>query len=114
MSLAWLRASFHHLHSSIKNIINEIAIAYKVDDELLMGRPTGMHGARLEAKVIFIVCLEQHLNDFIRAVEDADVDVIQVLASPFASSIVSLSKTQRVCRLRARKHWIRNGFFGRI
>jgi cell division protein FtsA len=79
-----------------KKIIYSIPIAYKIDGQLLMGRPSGMHGTKLEAKVLFVVCLEQHLNDLIKAVEEADIDVIDVVASPIAAGIVNLTKTQKI------------------
>jgi cell division protein FtsA len=79
-----------------KKIIYSTPIAYKIDGQLLMGRPLGMHGTKLEARVLFIVCLEQHLNDLIKAVEDADVEVIDVVASPIAASFVNLTKTQKI------------------
>ena len=79
-----------------KKIVYSIPIAYKIDGQLLMGRPSGMHGTKLEAKVLFIVCLEQHLNDLIKAVEEASIEVIDVIASPIAASIVNLTKTQKI------------------
>ncbi|MFA6340848.1 MAG: cell division protein FtsA [Candidatus Paceibacterota bacterium] len=79
-----------------KKIIHSIPQIYKIDDQLLIGRPTGMHGVKLETKVLFVLCLEQHLNDVIRSVEDAGIEVIDVMASPLAASIVSLNKTQKI------------------
>ncbi|MDD4803703.1 MAG: cell division protein FtsA [Candidatus Pacebacteria bacterium] len=79
-----------------KKIIYSIPIAYKIDGQLLMGRPSGMHGTKLEARVLFVVCLEQHLNDLIKAVEEANVEVIDIVASPIAASIVNLTKTQKI------------------
>ena len=79
-----------------KKIIHSIPLSYKIDDQTLMGRPKGMHGNKLEAKMLFVVCLEQHLNDLIRATEEADIEVIDVMASPIAASFVSLSKTQKI------------------
>lgn len=79
-----------------KKIIYSTPIAYKIDGQLLMGRPSGMHGTKLEAKVLFIVCLEQHLNDLIKAIEEADIEVIDVIASPIAASVVNLTKTQKI------------------
>ena len=79
-----------------KKIIYSIPIVYRIDGQLLMGRPSGMHGSKLEAKVLFIVCLEQHLNDIIKAVEESDIEVIDVIASPIAASIVNLTKTQKI------------------
>ncbi len=79
-----------------KKIILTIPLAYKIDEEMLIGRPIGMHGVKLESRALFVVCLEQHLNDLIRAVEEADVEVLDVMASILAASLVNLSKTQRV------------------
>ncbi len=79
-----------------KKIIHSIPLAYKVDDQVLLGRPKGMHGNKLEAKVLFIVALEQYIDDLITAVEDAGLNVEDVMAGPFASSLVNLSKTQKI------------------
>ncbi len=79
-----------------KKIIYSTPIAYKIDGQLLMGRPLGMHGTKLETRVLFVVCLDQHLNDLIKAVEDADIEVIDVVASPIAASFVNLTKTQKI------------------
>ena len=79
-----------------KQIIQTIPQAFKIDGQMLIGRPAGMHGSKLEARVLFIVCLKQHLNDIIKAVEDADIEVLDVIASPIAASMVSLSKSQKI------------------
>jgi len=42
------------------------------------------------------MCLENHLNDLIEAVEDAGIQVADVVASPIAGSFVSLTKTQKI------------------
>jgi cell division protein FtsA len=79
-----------------KQIIQTIPQAFKIDGQILMGRPAGMHGSKLEARVLFIVCLKQHLNDLIQAVEDADIEVLDVIASPIAASMVNLTKMQKI------------------
>ena len=79
-----------------KKIVHSIPLSYKIDEQMVIGRPAGMHGNRLEAKVLFVTSLEQHLNDVIRAVEEAGVDVLDVMASPLAASIVSITKTQKI------------------
>jgi len=50
---------------------------------------------KLESKVLFVTCLDQHLDDFMRAVEHANVEVEDVVASPLAASVVTLTKPQR-------------------
>jgi len=79
-----------------KQIVQVIPQAFKIDGQLLMGRPVGMKGTKLEAKVLFIVSLKQHLTDIIKAVEDAEIDIIDIIPSPIAASMVSLTKSQKI------------------
>lgn len=79
-----------------KQIIQTIPQAFKIDGQILMGRPAGMHGVKLETRVLFVVCLKQHLSDIVKAVEDADIEVLDVIASPIAASMVNLTKTQKI------------------
>lgn len=79
-----------------KKILHTIPVQFKIDGRDVLGRPSGMRGSKLEVKALFITCLEQHLNDLIQSVEDAGVEVEDVVASPIAASFVSLSKTQKI------------------
>lgn len=79
-----------------QKIIHTIPIKHRIDNKPVLGRPTDMKGARLESEVLFVTSLENHVNDLIEAVEDADVEVIDALASPIAASFVTLTKTQKV------------------
>lgn len=79
-----------------RKIIHAIPLSYKIDGKQVLGRPQGMKGMKLEVKVLFITCLEQHLTDLISALDDAGVIIEDVMASPLAASIVTLSKTQKI------------------
>lgn len=80
-----------------RKIIHTIPVSYKIDGKQVLGtRPTGMKGAKLEVKTLFIVCLENHLNDLVEAVEEAGIDVLDIVASPLAASMVTLNKTQKI------------------
>lgn len=80
-----------------RKIIYAIPIQYKIDGRVVLGnRPLGMKGMRLEARMLFVTCLEPHLNDMIRAVEEAGIEVVDVVASPIAASFVTLTKTQKI------------------
>jgi len=84
-------------HVSInKKIIHTIPISYKIDGRTVLGRPVGMKGIKFEVKALFITCLEHHLNDLIDTVEDLGIEVVNIMASPLAGSIVVLNKTQKI------------------
>jgi cell division protein FtsA len=83
--------------SQNRKIIYSIPVQYKVDGKPVLGhRALGLKGGKLEVKALFITCLEHHLKDLVEAVEDAGVEVIDVVASPIAASFVTLSKAQKI------------------
>ena len=79
-----------------RKIIHVIPLSYKIDGQKVLGRPVGMQGAKLEVEALFITCFEQHLNDLIQSVEEAGVEVDDVMASPIAGSLVTLTKSQKM------------------
>lgn len=94
--LAVAEAEIPKSFSANKKVIQSIPISYKIDGKKILGRPIGMKGGKFEVKALFIMCLEQHANDLVEAVERAGVEVLEVMASPIAASLVSLSKTQKI------------------
>lgn len=79
-----------------RKVIHAIPLRYKLDGKVVLGQPHGMKGSKFEVEVLFITCLEQHLNDLIQTVEEVGVEVEDVIASPLAGSFVTLSKTQKI------------------
>ncbi len=82
-----------------RRVLHAIPLSYKIDGKVVIAKtPLGMKGAKLEIKMLFVTCLEPHLNDLMQAVDDAGIEVIEngVLASPIAASFVTLSKTQKI------------------
>ncbi len=79
-----------------KKIIHSIPLQYKIDGKMALGKPEGMRGSKLEVKTLYVTCLEHHLNDIIQAVEEAGITVQDVMASPIAASLVTLTKSQKV------------------
>ncbi len=82
--------------SANRKVIHAIPLIYKIDGKSVLGRPQGMKGMRLESKTLFVTCLEQHLSDLIQVVGEAGVEVEDVMASPLAASLVTLTKTQKI------------------
>lgn len=79
-----------------RKVLHEIPLRYKIDGAVVLGKPQGMKGSKLEVEMLFITCLEQHLNDLIASVEEAGVAVEDVMASPIAGSFMTLSRAQKV------------------
>jgi len=78
-----------------RKIINTVPIETKLDGKVVLGDVLGMRGGQLETKILFVTCLESHLDNLIRSVENAGIEVVDVVAAPIASSFVILSKKQR-------------------
>ena len=79
-----------------RRIIHIVPLGFRIDGKRVLGRPQGMKGIKLEARVLYITCLTHHLNDLLLAFEEADIEVEDVMASPMAASLVTLSKTQKI------------------
>jgi len=82
-------------HLTNKRIIYRTPLRYKLDNKEVLGDPLGMTGTKLDLKMLFITCLEQHLNDIIRTIEELGVEVDEVVPSPIAAAQVALNKKQR-------------------
>ncbi len=82
-------------HLVNKRTIYRIPLFYKLDNKEVLGNPLGMVGTKLDVKMFFITCLEQHLDDTIKAIEELGVEIDEVLPSPIAAGHVALNKKQR-------------------
>lgn len=89
--------------SQNKKIINTVPIEYKIDgksvwtgvDRRGLSTPAGLKGQKLEVKALFITCFEHHLSSLITAIEEAGIEVADVVVGPVAASFVTLSKKQK-------------------
>ncbi len=82
--------------SSNRKIIHAIPLEYKLDGQNVLGNPLGLKGGSLEVRSFFITCLEHHINDIVESIEATGVEVVDTIASPIASSFVSLTKPQKI------------------
>lgn len=82
-------------HIPNRKILHAIPLSYHVDGQLVLGKPHGMKGTKLEVETLFITTFEQHLNDLVSAIENTGVAVEDVMASPLAASFVMLTKAQK-------------------
>lgn len=78
-----------------RKILNTVPIEYKIDGKTVWGQALGLKAQKLEVKALFITCLEHHLADLFSTVEEAGVEVSDVVAAPLAESLVTLTKKQK-------------------
>lgn len=78
-----------------KRIINTVPIEYKIDGKTVWGQALGLKAQKLEVRALFITCLEHHLTNLINTVEEAGIEVTDVVAAPVALSLITISKKQK-------------------
>ncbi|HVM59043.1 MAG TPA: cell division protein FtsA [Candidatus Paceibacterota bacterium] len=79
-----------------RHVLHSIPLEYRIDGSKVLGSPLGMKGVRLEADYLFVTCLAQHVDVLAEAVEEADIEVIDQMASPLAGSYVLLTNEQKM------------------
>lgn len=70
-------------------------LGWKLDGKDIPGKPEGMHGVKLEVKILHVTCLSQHLDDLITAAAEAEIEVTDVIPSSVAASTVALTDRQK-------------------
>lgn len=83
-------------HIANRRIIYDIPIQYSIDGSAVLGNPEGMRGNKIDLKILFVTCIEQHVSNIIQAVNEAGIEVVDVMASPIAGGFATLSKTQKI------------------
>ncbi len=96
MATAVALESLPHNTLQNKKIIYTIPLSWKIDGKQVHGRVSGLKGIKIEVKVMFITCTESHIDDLVEAVENAGIEVVDVVASPIAASFINLTKSQKI------------------
>src|SRR3989344_6663130 len=68
-----------------KRIIYRIPLRYKLEGKEVLGAPHGMIGSKLEVKMLFITCLEHHLEDMIQTVEELGIEGVEAVPPSIAA-----------------------------
>ena len=79
-----------------RRVLHSIPVEYRIDGAKVLGDPIGMKAMRLTADYLFVTCLAQHADSLVGAVEDANIEIIDQMASPIAGSHVLLSRDQKM------------------
>lgn len=85
----------HKLDLKNKVILHAFPLTFKVDGQELPTRPEGIQGFKLEVNVLFVTCLQQHLDDLLAVAHDAGVKITSFTATPIAAEQLLLSDLQR-------------------
>lgn len=78
-----------------KRVVYRTPISYKLDGKEVLGDPHNLVGTKIEVKMLLITCLEHHLDDIIKTIEELGVEVDEVVPSPIAAGHIALNKKQR-------------------
>ena len=70
-------------------------IGWKLDGKDIQGKPEGMHGVKLEVKILHVTSLSQHLDDLLAAAAEAEIEVIDIVPSSVAASAIALTDRQK-------------------
>lgn len=79
-----------------RHVLHSIPLEYRVDGAKTLGDPVGMKGVRIEVDYLFITCLSQHEDILTKSIEDANIEIIDQMASPLAGSYVLLDGEQKM------------------
>ncbi len=84
-----------HIDLKNKAILQAFPVLFKVDGKELPTRPEGISGMKLEVRVLFITCFQQHLDDLLAVAQDAGVRITGFTATPIAAQKLLLTDLQR-------------------
>ena len=83
-------------HTKNKSVLHTIPLQYKLDNEDLFADPIGLSGNQLSADFSLVTCLTQHKDGLVSVVSRAGIDIVDIIASPIASSVIALSQRARI------------------
>jgi cell division protein FtsA len=78
-----------------REIIHIIPKNYRVDDESNIKDPLGMHGVRLEVDTIIIEGSSQHLKSLVKSINQAGIEIKDMVLESIAAAKAVLSKRQK-------------------
>lgn len=83
------------LEDKNQQLLHSIPLRFLVDGKEILGRPNGLKGIKFDAKTLCITSLSQHADDLISVIQDSGIAVEDIMASPIAASLVTLSRQQK-------------------
>src|SRR3989344_1031370 len=78
-----------------REILHKFPVLFRIDSETIARDPVGLTGVRLEAEVLFITSFSQNLKNAIKALEEADIYIEEIIASPLAAAHAVLEPREK-------------------
>jgi cell division protein FtsA len=78
-----------------REILHFFPLSFKIDGELVLGDPVGMRGEKLEVETLFATCLSQHLNNLVKSMDLAKINIEDIVAAPYAMSHSLLGRQEK-------------------
>lgn len=78
-----------------KKILHIIPIKYRVNHRDVLGSPVGMYGEHLEVKILFITVMEHHYEALLNVINNNNIDIEDIVASPIADAAAIISYKQK-------------------
>jgi cell division protein FtsA len=85
-----------HIDLKNKGILHAFPMLFKVDGQELPTRPEGITGVKLEVKVLFVTCFQQHLDDLLAVTQDIGIRITGFTATPIATQKLTYNATSAV------------------
>ncbi len=79
-----------------RRILHSFPLMYKLEGKEIQARPEGLRGVKLEAKMLFITCLKQNIEDLISVLTYNKIIPEEITASPLALSSILLNNKQKI------------------
>jgi len=78
-----------------REILHKFPMLFRIDGETIARDPVGLMGVRLEAEVLFITSFSQNLKNAVKALEEADIYMEEIIASPLAAAQAVLERREK-------------------
>lgn len=85
-----------HQQKKNRKILHLISLRYTIDGEDTMGNPLGRYGNKIEARYMIISLYEHHVDDMVKSITRAGIDITDIIASPLALSLAVINPRQRM------------------
>ncbi|MCF7831649.1 MAG: cell division protein FtsA [Candidatus Pacebacteria bacterium] len=79
-----------------RKVLHTVPIEYRLNQEIIHGKPIGLVGSKLEVKTLVVSILKQDVDDLLESISNADIEILDIVATPFAVAESALGKKDKM------------------